>query len=83
MLSEIYEKLLARKLCKFVNTEAILPSGQFGFRKGFGTVDALLTIFHDLHAALDKTTEARVHPLDFSSAFDLVNHEGLLYKLKS
>ena len=47
-----------------------------------GTVDALLLIVYDLQAALGKTAEARVQFLDFSTAFDLVNHDGLLYKLK-
>ena len=32
---------------------------------------------------MDETAEARVISLDISSAFDLVNHDGLLYKLKS
>ena len=38
---------------------------------------------NDLQAALDETAEARVISHDISSAFDLVNHDGLLYKLKS
>ena len=82
VLSKIYEKLIVRRLSKFINLKEILPPTQFGFRKGLGTADALLTLVHDLQLSLDSSSEARVLSLDFSSAFDLVNHEALLYKLK-
>ena len=82
VLSKIYEKLIVRRLSKFIDTKEILPPSQFGFRKGLGTADALLTLVHDLQTSLDCSSEARVLSLDFSSAFDLVNHEALLYKLK-
>ena len=82
VLSKIYEKLLVKRLYKFVSKRNILPSTQFGFRKGLSTTDALLTLLHDLQSSLDCGSEIRVLSLDFSSAFDLVNHEALLYKLK-
>ena len=82
LLSKIYERLLARRLTRFINLKEILPSTQFGFRKGLGTNDALLLLTQDLQSALDKGSESRVISLDFSSAFDLVNHRALLYKLK-
>ena len=63
--------------------EDLLPPTQFGFRKGLGTTDALITLVHDLQLALDTQSEARVISLDFSSAFDVVNHEALLFKLQS
>ena len=83
VLSKVYEKLLSRKLHKFVADNNLLPKTQFGFRKGVGTTDALLVLTHDLQCCLDSRSEARVVSLDFSSAFDLVNHSALLYKLES
>ena len=83
ILSKIYEKLIYRRLYKYVDSMNILPSTQFGFRKGLGTTDALLVLTQDLQLSLDKGAESRVVSLDFSSAFDLVNHQALLYKLKS
>ena len=82
ILSKVYERLIARRLNKFVNLNGILPDSQFGFRKGLGTTDALLALTHDLQSSLDDRVESRVISLDFSSAFDLVNHKALLYKLQ-
>ena len=42
----------------------------------------MLGLYHDLQHSLDNRAESRVISLDFSSAFDLVNHKALLYKLK-
>ncbi|MEM8780580.1 MAG: reverse transcriptase family protein, partial [Cyanobacteria bacterium P01_G01_bin.49] len=83
VLSKIYEKLLSRKLSRFVEVSNLLPNTQFGFRTGLGTTDALLTLVHDLQSGLDSRSEARVLSLDFSSAFDLVSHRALLYKIES
>ena len=83
VLSKIYEKLLSKKLSKYVEDSNVLPDTQFGFRRGLGTADALLTLIHDLQSGLDSRSEARVISLDFSSAFDLVSHDALLFKLGS
>ena len=60
-----------------------MPSSQFGFRKGLSTSDALVCITHDMQVALDAGYESRVISLDFSSAFDRVNHKALLSKVRS
>ena len=61
----------------------VLPTTQFGFRKGLGTCDALLCVPHTLQSALDSGQEARIVQIYFSPAFDRVNHQGILYKLCS
>ena len=82
VLSKIFERLLSKRLSKFVESNDMLPNLQFGFRKGRGTCDALLTISSELQKALDCGHEARMVGLDFSAAFDMVNHSALIYKLK-
>ena len=82
VLSKIFEKLLYKRLSKYVENNKMLPNLQFGFRKGRGTCDALLTISSYLQSALDCGHEARIVGLDFSAAFDRVNHIALIYKLK-
>lgn len=82
ILSKVFERLLARRLTLFCGQHNLLPESQFGFRKGLGTCDALLTLTHELQCALDKGQESRLVAIDFSSAFDLVNHKALLYKLQ-
>ena len=61
----------------------VLPSTQFAYLKGLGTCDALLCLFHTLQSALESGQEARIVQIDFSAAFDMVNHLGILYKLCS
>ena len=48
-------------------------------RKGRGTCDALLCMSYTLQSALESGQEARIVQIDFSAAFDSVNHPGILY----
>ena len=61
----------------------VLPTTQFTYRKGLGTCDALLFVSHTLQSALESGQEARIVQINFSAAFDRVNHLGILYKLCS
>ena len=40
-------------------------------------------VTHTLQSALESGQEARIVQIDFSAAFDGVNHQGILYKLCS
>ena len=55
----------------------VLPTTQFTYRKGLGTCDALLCVSHTLLSALESGQEARIVQIDFSAAFDRVNHLGI------
>ena len=81
ILSKVFERLLVKRLSSYLTP--FLPETQFGFRKGLGTSDALLLLVHEMQSALDKNCESRLVSLDFSAAFDTVNHRGLIFKLKS
>ena len=61
----------------------VLPTTQFTYQKGLGTCDALFYVSHTLHSALESGQEARIVQIDFSAAFDKVNHPGILYRLSS
>ena len=54
---------------------------QFGFRKGYLTEQTILEITDTLKKALDKYMVTCGLFLDFSKAFDTVNHDILLLKL--
>ena len=64
-------------------TQWCASNHQFAYRKGLGTRDALLCISHTLQSALESEQEARIVQINFSAAFDRVNHKGFLYKLCS
>ena len=61
----------------------MLPTTQFAYRTGVGTCDALFCLSHTLQSALESWQEVRFVQIDFSAAFDRVNHQGILYKLCS
>ena len=57
----------------------VLPTIQFAYRKGQGTCDALLCMSHTMQSALESRQEARIVQIDFSAAFDGVNHQEILF----
>ena len=61
----------------------MLPTTQFANRKGLGTCDHLLCVAHTLQSALEMGQEARIVQIDFSAAFDMVDHREILFKLCS
>jgi len=63
------------------NTCTILYRYQFGFRKRHSTEQAIFEITDTLKQAMDKKLVTSGVFLDFSKAFDTVNHNILLSKL--
>ena len=80
-LSKIFEKLMVTRLNKFIKKFSILNDNQFGFRSGLNTTDALLDFLSAAQNSLNDRSHMLVLYLDFSKAFDTVNHEILLSKL--
>ena len=80
---KVFERLVSVRLGRFMERSGVLPTTQFGYRKGLGTCDALLCVSHTLQSALESGQEARIVQIDFSTAFDKVNHQGILYQLCS
>ena len=71
------------RLGRFMECNGLLRTTQFAYRKGLGTCDALLCVFYTLKSALESGQEARIVQIDFSAAFDWVNHQGILNRLCS
>ena len=82
VLFKVFERLSAKRLNNFAEKKNLFPNLQFGFRKGLGTCDALLTITNFFQKALDCGCEVRLMGRDFNAAFDCVNHEALIFKLR-
>ena len=73
--------MVSVRLGRFLEHNCVLPTTHFAYRKGLGTCDALFCVFHTLHSALESGQEARIMQIDFSAAFDRVNHQGILLRL--
>ena len=83
VLSKVFERLVSVLLGQFMERSGVLPTKQFAYRKSLGTCDALLCVSNTLQSALERRQEVRIVQIDFSAAFDRVNHQGILYKLCS
>ncbi len=61
-----------------------IDDNQFGANAGVSTTDALAKITHEWFKATDAPEKyVRVLLLDYSKAFDLINHDILIRKLQS
>ena len=65
-----------------MNRQGHLNNTQHGFRSGRSCLSALFDVFDDLMHMLSSDTTVEMIYLDFSKAFDKVDHGVLLHKLK-
>ena len=79
--SKIYEKVMHKRLTQFLGDNKILYESQYGFRALHSCEHALLEAQYCLNLALDKKQIAVLLLIDFSKAFDMVDHNILLNKL--
>ena len=81
-LSKILEKVIYKQLYSYLNKFSLLPSTQSGFRIGHSTETALLKLYNDLILAADNGQSSILLCLDFTAAFDTVDHSLLLNVLE-
>ena len=81
-ISKLFEKILARRLIKFLTKYKILSKDQFGFRAKFSTEYAIADIHDKLIRNLDEGLNSCAIFLDLAKAFDSVSHKILLRKLQ-
>ncbi|PZC76581.1 hypothetical protein B5X24_HaOG204421 [Helicoverpa armigera] len=82
-LSKILEKLVNKKLTTYLETNGLLTSSQFGFRKGISTNDALLKLTSTITRHVDAGKKVIGVFLDLKKAFDTVSIPILLTKLSN
>ena len=80
-LSKILEKIVHKRTITFFKFNHILSNSQFGFREKHSTTHALLTFVEKVAHAIDRSSHLIGLFLDFSKAFDTINHDILLDKL--
>ena len=73
------EHILTSQLMTYAEHHNIFHSNQHGFRANHGCELQLIELVADVTNALDQGDEIKAGVLDFSKAFDRVNHQKLLY----
>ena len=81
-LSKIIEELAFRQMIHYCNEHYLLDPNQSAYRKFHSTTTALLKITDDILEGIEDAEVSIMIFLDFSKAFDTINHRLLLEKLK-
>lgn len=81
-ISKIFEKIMYNQIYDYVNSNNIIPNTQCGFRQGYSTATALANVTSDIIEAIDDGKISALVLLDFSKAFDTINHQLMCAKLK-
>ena len=82
VFSKIFEKAMHKRVYEFLQRNESLCENQFGFRKSRSCEHALLVAQNELLKSLGKNKISLLLFIDFSKAFDMVNHDILLRKLE-
>ena len=80
--SKLLEKLMYKRLIKFIEKNGILTPHQYGFRQNRSTELAIIELTNRLTKAIDNGEFTVGVFLDLSKAFDTIYHRILIHKLE-
>lgn len=81
-LSKAFEKILKGQIVNYLNDKSLLCSVQSAYRQHHSTTSTLLNISDDIRRQADQGKFTALALLDFSKAFDCIDHDILTVKLK-
>lgn len=81
-VNKIFEKVMNCRLKSYLDRFGIISPQQFGFVRNRATSDAILRLTDEIYGSFDAKQYFIGVMLDFSKAFDTVQHDILLAKLE-
>ena len=82
VLSQLFERVLQKRLVAFFDRHRVIVPGQYGFRAGHSTSMAVLDMVERVRGAWEKGDVSLGVFIDLKKAFDTVDHQLLLGKLE-
>ena len=76
--SKIFEKIMYKRMIKFIEINKILTNQQYGFRKRRSSEHAIIDIVDKISQAIDEGKLTIGIFLDLPKTFDTVDHKILL-----
>lgn len=83
LLSKFFEKHIHQALYNYMRNNNLLYTLQSGFRRSYSTETALIRLMDQLLFDMDKDQVSGIVFVDYKRAFDLIDHDILLSKLKA
>ena len=81
-LSKVAEKVMTTQIYKYCELFNLFPKRQYGFRKAKSTNQAVNDLVYEIEKLKQKNATYALVTVDFSKAFDLIDHEILYQKLQ-
>ena len=82
IIEKVYEEILVRRLKCFIEKHKLIHKQQYGYQAG----KSINKLLGDFTSYLNEAKSRRCHSLilfiDFSKAFDTLDHEKLMYRLE-
>jgi hypothetical protein len=78
VLSKVLEKVMEQQISLYVQNKNILPIKQSGFRKGHSCTSALADVTDDIVSGQDRGEATVLVLLDYTKAFDMLQHDILI-----